>query len=191
MSSSADKLPATPDLDEAELQRRARGVALVLTDCDGVLTDGAVYYSESGEALKRFSLRDGMGVERLRDAGVATGLITREKTGFAARRAEKLRLPHVYLGVHDKRATLPRILEEAGVEATQLAYIGDDVNDLEIMREVGVHGLAATPNDGVAQLDAVAHLRTRAPGGAGAFREFAEWLLALREGSQPPPAPAR
>src|SRR5215470_14453346 len=99
----------------AELRARARRLRLVLTDSDGVLTDGGVYYGDSGEALRRFSVRDGMGVERLREAGVATAIVTRERSEPVARRAEKLALPFLFLGVHDKAAHLPAILRDTGL----------------------------------------------------------------------------
>jgi 3-deoxy-D-manno-octulosonate 8-phosphate phosphatase (KDO 8-P phosphatase) len=170
------RLDGTP----AEMARRARAVKLVLTDCDGVLTDGAVYYSAEGEALKRFSMRDGMGVERLRAAGIATALLTRERSPLAARRAEKLGLPYLFEGVRDKRAHLPAILSESGLEPATLAFIGDDVNDLGLLRELFREGLTAAPADAMPEVLAAVHYRCAAAGGHGAFREFAEWILALR-----------
>src|SRR5438105_7910342 len=100
-------------LSRDELAARARRLRLVLTDSDGVLTDAGVYYSERGEELKRFSIRDGMGVERLRDAGIATAIVTGEKSGSVVRRAEKLGI-RAYLGIKDKAALLPVALADAG-----------------------------------------------------------------------------
>lgn len=167
-------------LPPAELRARARRLRLVLTDSDGVLTDGGVYYSDHGEALRRFSVRDGMGVERLRLAGVGTAIMTRELCGCVERRAAKLRLPHLFLGVQDKAARLPAVLAETGLELDALAYIGDDVNDLGIMAAIGEHGLTAAPADAMPELLAVCHHRCTARGGHGAFRDFAEWILGLR-----------
>ncbi|HLX06687.1 MAG TPA: 3-deoxy-D-manno-octulosonate 8-phosphate phosphatase [Thermoanaerobaculia bacterium] len=172
---------AAPPLPPAELRARALRLRLVLTDSDGVLTDGGVYYSERGEALRRFSVRDGMGVERLRGAGIATAIITRERSGCVERRAAKLRLPHLFLGVRDKAAELPAVLAETGLEVGALAYIGDDVNDLEIMARIGESGLTAAPADAMPELLAACHYRCAARGGHGAFRDFAEWLLGWRE----------
>jgi len=172
--------PAPPEFPAAFL-RRARRLRLVLTDCDGVLTDGSVYYSEAGEELRRFSVRDGMGVERLREVGVATAILTREPSPAIARRAEKLRLPYLYLGIRDKAAHLPRILSDTGFAVTELAYLGDDVNDLGMLAAVAPHGLTGAPADAAAELSPVCHYRCAARGGAGAFREFAEWLLGLRQ----------
>jgi 3-deoxy-D-manno-octulosonate 8-phosphate phosphatase (KDO 8-P phosphatase) len=176
-------------LPSAELRARARRVRLVLTDSDGVLTDGGVYYSDRGEALRRFSVRDGMGVERLRIAGIATAIITRERCGCVERRAAKLRLPHLFLGVQDKAAQLPAVLAETGLEVGALAYIGDDVNDLGIMAAIGERGLTAAPADAMPELLAACHHRCAARGGHGAFRDFAEWILALRADAESAEAP--
>jgi len=164
-----------------EAAARAARVALVLCDNDGVLTDGTVFVSERGEELKQYSLRDGMGVERLRNAGIATGVITREKSPIVQRRADKLQLPHLWLGVLDKRVHLGKILDETRLSVEQIAYIGDDVNDLGIIEAIGEAGLTAAPSDAMLEVREAAHLVCRSPGGRGAFREFAEWILRHRD----------
>ncbi|XXY51045.1 hypothetical protein WME91_07860 [Sorangium sp. So ce269] len=166
------------DISEAELRLRARRIRLVLTDCDGVLTDTGVYYSERGEELKRFSLRDGMGVERLARAAIASAIVTGETSPSVRRRADKLGM-RVFLGVRDKAGHLPAILREAGVERSEVAYIGDDVNDIAIMQAVAEAGLTAAPADAVADVFCAAHRRCEARGGHGAFRDFADWILTL------------
>lgn len=171
--------PTTPS--RSELRARAARIRLVLTDSDGVLTDTGVYYGESGEAFKRFSIRDGMGVERLRDRGVETAIMTGETSGSVRTRAEKLRMRHLYLGVKDKRARLAAVMEETGLTPGEIAYIGDDVNDLGIMQEIRASGLTGAPGDAMPEIAALAHYRCVKGGGHGAFREFAEWLLALRK----------
>jgi 3-deoxy-D-manno-octulosonate 8-phosphate phosphatase (KDO 8-P phosphatase) len=175
---------ATPShraLSAPELVVRAQRLRLVLTDCDGVLTDGTAWYSERGEELKRFSLRDGMGVELLRHDGIETGIVTRERSGPVRRRAEKLGVV-LFEGVRDKEAELPRILAATEREAGELAYIGDDVNDLGILRAIRSEGLTAAPADATPAVTAQAQLRCQARGGEGAFREFADWILRLRAG---------
>lgn len=167
-------------LSTSELRKRARRLKLVLTDSDGVLTDTGVYYSENGEAFKRFSIRDGMGVERLRVAGVETAIITGEKSESVRRRAEKLQMPHLYLGVKDKRQKLESILEETGLTTAQIGYIGDDVNDLGIIDAVAGGGLTAAPSDAIPIVLTMVHYRCALPGGQGAFRDFAEWILRMR-----------
>lgn len=154
-------------------------IRLVLTDNDGVLTDGCVWYSERGEELKRFSLRDGMGVARLRrHCDVETGIITGEDSPPVARRAEKLGITELHLGISDKDAVLDAILARRGLVADQVAYIGDDVNDLAVLRRVG---FSAAPADGMAEVKAVVHHVCAARGGDGAFRELAELVINGRQ----------
>lgn len=160
----------TPDL-------RARAIELVLTDADGVLTDGGVYYSERGEELKRFHMRDGMGFELLRNAGISAGIITRESTRFVPARAKKLGLELVMTGVRDKLASFETLIRERHLNASQVAFIGDDVNDLSLLRAVG---LSAAPADAHASVLAEVLLPCRARGGHGAFRELADFILSQR-----------
>ncbi|WP_394828229.1 KdsC family phosphatase [Pendulispora albinea] len=167
-------------LTRQELQRRASALRLVLTDVDGVLTDAGVYYSAEGEAMKRFNVRDGMGVELLRERGIITAFLTRERSPIVAHRAEKLRMHLYYMGIHDKRAHLPQIARDTGFSLSELAYIGDDVNDLGVLEAVAERGLTAAPNDAHPSVLPLAHHRCKANGGYGAFREFADWLLELR-----------
>src|ERR1700732_2172499 len=115
------------------LRAGARELKLVLTDADGVLTDTGVYYSGQGEEFKRFSIRDGMGVERLRNQGIETAILTREKTPSIKRRAEQLKLRYLDVGVKDKLAHLSIILAQTGFGASQVGYIGDDINDQEVI----------------------------------------------------------
>ncbi len=169
------------ELTPAELRARAARIRLVVTDIDGVLTDAGVYYSERGEELRRFSLRDGMGVERLRDAGIETAFLSREDSGIVRARAKKLRIAHVFLGVHDKLAHLAEILRATGLSHDRLAFIGDDVNDLPLLRELSSTGLTGAPADAIDEVLEAVHHVSAAPGGHGAFRHFAEAILRWRE----------
>jgi 3-deoxy-D-manno-octulosonate 8-phosphate phosphatase (KDO 8-P phosphatase) len=162
-----------------EARRRAARLRLVLTDCDGVLTDQGVYYSDHGELLKRFSIRDGMGVRRLREQGIETAIVTSERSASVLRRADKLEIA-AFVGVSDKAAQLDGVLDELDAGLDEVAYIGDDTNDLGILDRVAALGLSAAPNDGMPPVLARVHHVTCAAGGHGAFREFAEWLLTLR-----------
>ena len=173
--------PVRSRLSGEELRRRVLRLKLVLSDCDGVLTDTGVYYSSQGEQLKRFSVRDGMGVERLRLQGIETAIITRENCPCVKKRAEKLQLRYVFLGVTDKESYLPIILERTRLAPDQLAYIGDDVNDLPIIESINETGLTGAPLDAVDQVLEAVQYRTTAPGGHGAFRDFAEWIINLRD----------
>ncbi len=159
------------------IEQTAARIRLLLTDVDGVLTDGGVYYGAEGEVLKRFNIRDGMAVERLRAVGVDVGIITGENSPSVVRRAEKLKIGLLVLGCKDKARRLDRILQEHGYREEEIAYIGDDVNDLEIMKRVA---LTAAPADALPQVCDVVHYRCGRPGGNGAFREFAELIIAAK-----------
>lgn len=150
-------------------------IKMVITDCDGVLTDGGVYYSERGEELKRFCIRDGMGVERLRKlTGIDTAIISGENSLPLQRRAEKLSISELHLASTNKVSTLRRILREKNISAEEIAYIGDDTNDLGIISMVG---LSAAPADAFpAVLESVDYICAKT-GGQGAFREFAELII--------------
>ena len=163
-----------------ELAGRAEKIKLVISDNDGVFTDNGVYYSERGEEMKRYSIRDGMGVERLRNIGIDTAIMTGEVSPSIERRAEKLGIKRLYLGVKDKLSLLEMVMAETGLQKHELAYIGDDVNDVEIMNGIAPEGLTACPGDATIFVEPFVHYRAHADGGYGAFRDFAEWLIMLR-----------
>ena len=173
-------MPNTSSLSDAEITRRAKRIRLVLTDVDGVLTDTGVYYGANGEELKRFSIRDGMGMEILLEMGIETAMITREDSPRVASRSKKLALPYYFPGIIDKHAELARVLHETGRTIDELAYIGDDVNDVEIMQEIAPHGLIGCPADAMPAIASIVHYRASVGGGHGAFRDFAEWIMAAR-----------
>ena len=157
------------------LQTKAARIKLVLTDCDGVLTDGGVYYGESGEVLKRFNIRDGMGVVRLRElVGVETGIVTGETSPSVVTRAAKLKITELHLGAGDKLAVLAEILLRTGLDADEIAFIGDDVNDLGILQAVG---FSACPADATRHNKAVVDYCCETAGGQGCFRELAELII--------------
>ncbi|MEP6495368.1 MAG: N-acetylneuraminate synthase family protein [bacterium] len=162
-----------------DAKSRAVAIKVLLTDCDGVLTDGSVYCGADGEALLQFSRRDGMGVARLREAGIETEIVTRESSPIVVRRAEKLGIAMVHLGVMDKRRAIEQIIASRGITADQVAYIGDDVNDLEALRVVG---LAACPVDAEVVVRHSVHKVLRRTGGKGALRELAEFILDAQSG---------
>jgi YrbI family 3-deoxy-D-manno-octulosonate 8-phosphate phosphatase len=163
----------------AHLKAKAQKIKLIITDVDGVLTDTGIYYSPSGETLKRYSIRDGMGVERLRELlGIETVIVTGENSGTVKTRAEKLKISQVYLGVKNKEALLEEIKKKNQLEAENIAYIGDDSNDYEIMKKVG---LTATPSDGMDFIKDISDYICQTKGGYGAFREFAELIISLKQ----------
>jgi 3-deoxy-D-manno-octulosonate 8-phosphate phosphatase (KDO 8-P phosphatase) len=159
-----------------KIREKARKIKLVLTDSDGVLTDTGVYYSKRGEEMKRFSIRDGMGVDRLRSiAGIETGIITGELSGSVKKRGEKLKIKELHLGIKDKKAILNKIITKRNISLENVAYIGDDTNDLEVLK---MAGLSACPADAVIQIKQIVDYITDSRGGYGAFRDFAELIIA-------------
>lgn len=166
-------------LERAEVVRRVRELSLVLTDCDGVLTDGGVYYGPSGDELRKFSVRDGMGFSLLRGAGLSCGIVSGEAARSIAARAEKLALTEVHLGVREKGACLARILERRAIAPSACAYIGDDINDLPIFSALSL-GVTACPADAAEEVMATAHVILPVKGGEHAFRAFSEFLISHR-----------
>ncbi|MDB4918514.1 N-acetylneuraminate synthase family protein [Mucilaginibacter sp.] len=161
------------------LNEKLSRIKLLLTDCDGVLTDGGVYYGEAGEEFKKFDIRDGMGVERLRNfAGVTTGIITGELSPSLIKRAEKLKITELHLGVKDKPVVFKEILNRLNLQPEEVAYIGDDTNDLEVMK---LAGLTACPADAISFIKDIAGIVCEAKGGQGCFREFAELIIASHQ----------
>ena len=161
-----------------EINNKAKQIKLLLTDCDGVLTDCGVYYGADGELLKKFNIKDGMGVQRLRSlAKIQTGIITGEVSPSIIKRAAKLQITELHLGIKDKFAILIQIMVNHNLTKDQIAYIGDDVNDIEIMQNVG---LSACPADAISFTKNIADYICEMKGGEGCFREFAELIIASK-----------
>jgi YrbI family 3-deoxy-D-manno-octulosonate 8-phosphate phosphatase len=164
------------------LTEKLSRIKLLLTDCDGVLTDGGVYYGEAGEELKKFNIRDGMAVERLRNfAGVTTGIITGELSPSVIKRAEKLKITELHLGVKDKPAVLKEILSRLNLRPEEVAFVGDDTNDLEVMKLIG---LSVCPADAISFIREIADIVCESNGGNGCFREIAEMIIAAHTGAK-------
>ncbi len=148
--------------------------ALVL-DCDGTMTDGGLYYGPDGQAFKRFDVRDGMGIARLRDAGVQVVIVTGDDTPIVQARARVLGIEHVEMGRQDKAAVLARLMDTYNWQAPQVVYMGDDVNDIPALQ---VAGFGAAPADAVPEVLAIADYVCDHPGGRGAVREVCDLILA-------------
>lgn len=146
-------------------------IKMFLTDCDGCLTDGGMYYSEHGDELKKFNTRDGMGFALLRQKGIITGIVTSENVDLNRRRAEKLKLDILEVGCKDKVAAVKRICEERGVALENVCYIGDDINDLEVIKMVG---FGCCPADAMPEVREAAKYVAKAKGGEGVIREVVE-----------------
>ena len=169
----------TPDVRD-----RARRVRLIAMDVDGVLTDAGMYYGENGEELKKFNTRDGMGIALAREAGLTIAMLTRESTPIVTRRAAKMKVEEVHVGILDKLTCMREILERHGLTLEQVAYIGDDANDYELLCHVG---LAVAVRDATRLPKSVAHYVTEAKGGEGAVRELCELILEAQR--EHPPLP--
>jgi YrbI family 3-deoxy-D-manno-octulosonate 8-phosphate phosphatase len=156
--------------------RRPRwgSVRALVTDVDGVLTDGGLYYAENGDELKRFDVRDGQGLVLLREAGLLTAIVTRKQTTIVTRRARDLGVLEVHQNVVDKAAAITDILARHRLAPAAVCYVGDDVGDLPAMRAVGLPVAVA---DAVPEVRRQAAYVTRAGGGHGAIREVCELIL--------------
>jgi 3-deoxy-D-manno-octulosonate 8-phosphate phosphatase (KDO 8-P phosphatase) len=132
--------------------------------------------------MKRYSVRDGMGVAVLRKEGIETGIISGEHSPSLLRRAEKLRITLCRLGVADKKVELATVLAIAQLNPEQIAYIGDDINDLGIIDTIRSYGLTGAPADAMPIVKRSVHFIASVQGGHGAFRDFAEWIISLRNG---------
>ena len=136
-------------------------IKLFATDVDGTLTDGCMWYTDNGLELKKFNFRDGHGFQLLREAGIKTAIITSENTPIVQKRADKLKVDYLSMGNHDKLSYVKHICEELGIDLSEVAYIGDDVNDAKLLAAVGY---AACPNDASTVLDDISsRLVGRAP----------------------------
>lgn len=162
--------------DEA-LAERCRALELILTDVDGVLTDGNLLLLPDGREAKAFHVRDGLAVVMAQRAGLRVGLLSGRSSPSVERRAGELRLVVARQGVRDKAVALHEILAEQRLAAHQVAYIGDDLNDLAVIAQVG---LSAAPADAVFEVRAQAFMVLSAPGGRGCLREFVDAILRAR-----------
>ena len=165
-----DSVPgAIRDIDD-----RARGIRLAAFDVDGVLTDGTLYYSDAGEEMKAFNVRDGHGMKMLQSSGVRLAIITSRSSRCVELRARNLAIDYLYQGVADKHAAFAELLGKLALPAAAASYMGDDVIDLPVLRACG---LAITVPDAPALVRRHSHYVTLAPGGRGAVREACEFIM--------------
>jgi 3-deoxy-D-manno-octulosonate 8-phosphate phosphatase (KDO 8-P phosphatase) len=155
-------------------EQRAAAVRLLVLDVDGVLTDGRLYFGDDGEALKVFDVRDGHGVKLLREAGIEVAILSARRSPIVERRARELGITPVIQGAADKGASFAALAQALQLTAEQCGYIGDDWPDLAALAQAG---FAATVADAAPEVRRLAHWITSAPGGRGAVRELAEFIL--------------
>lgn len=173
--------PSDWTLVESLLRKKhasAKGVQMLVIDVDGTLTDGGMYYSGEGEALKKFNTRDAKGMLMLRDAGVRVCVLTAENSAVVHARMKKLGITDYFPGVADKASWLKQNTAQWGQYLTQVAYIGDDLNDLECLRAVG---FSCCPADAVPEIKGAVHYICNAAGGQGAVREVCDLIRLQRE----------
>lgn len=149
-------------------------IKLFITDIDGVWTDGGMYYDQTGNEWKKFNTTDSAGVLFLRLVGIPTAVITGENTEIMRRRAEKLKIKHLYMGIKDKVNVAKQLCKDLKIELHEIAYIGDDINDILLLRQVG---LSATPINAAAYIKKEVDWIIPVKGGDGAFRAFVERYL--------------
>ena len=157
--------------------KAAQKVKLVLLDVDGVLTDGRLYYGNAGEELKAFDIQDGLGIKLLQNAGIKVGIITGRSSVLVERRAKELGIDHLIQGREDKLTALNELLEKITFDLEEIAFVGDDLPDLAIIRRVG---LGITPANGNHLIASQALWQTKKSGGNGAVREVAELILSAQ-----------
>ena len=161
-----------------KLEKKCVLIKLVITDVDGVLTDGGMYYSDKGDIMKKFHTRDGMGVTLLRKQKIPTIIITKEKTKIVKEWSKKMSINHLYDGIQNKSSLLTRITQKYNLQPENIAFIGDDVNDMELLKNVG---LSVTPNDAILEAKQISDYVCKNIGGNGAFRELVDLILNSRK----------
>jgi len=161
-----------------EVLLKIKKIKILLTDIDGVLTDGGMYYTEDGMVMKKFFVRDGMGTTLLHKAGFLTGVISTDVSPIAKIRAERLKMEFIHLGIWEKEKALEEICEQSKLLPENIAFIGDDVNDISILQKVG---FAVCPKDASDEVKKLVHYICKKKGGKGAYREVADLLLNNQE----------
>ena len=157
---------------------RLKSVELLSLDTDGVLTDGGIYFSDEGEQLRRFNVKDGMGMKLIQTIGVRIIIITASSTPSIEHRATALGVDKVYLGVEDKKRKIVEICAELGLSLDQVAHIGDDLNDIPVMNVVG---FPITVADAMENVLEIAQFVTEKKGGEGAVREVCDLMISAKD----------
>lgn len=151
---------------------------MIISDVDGVLTDGGMYYSEKGEIMKKFNTKDGMAVEIANQNKIKIILMTKENSKIVKIRAAKMKTTACYIGIKQKELELKKILKKFNIQSKELAYIGDDLNDKEIMKKIG---FTVSPSDSISEIKKIADYITNLKGGEGVLREVVELILSVKK----------
>ena len=159
------------------LLSKIKKIEVLLTDVDCVLTDCGMYYDKRGDSMKKFHTRDGMAVTLLRKKRIPTIIVTKEKTIIVRKWAKRMKVYKTYDGIVDKVSILSKICKTFNVKSEQVAYIGDDVNDLELLKSVG---FSAVPNDAISEAKIIADYICKTNGGNGVLREIADLVISAK-----------
>ena len=149
-------------------------IKLVLLDVDGTLTDGGIYRGNNGEELKRFNVKDGYAIVNAQKLGIEFGIITGRKSELVEIRSNELKIKYLYQGISEKTVILEEIMQKTGLKKEEIAYMGDDLNDILIMKQSGLTG---APKDATDEGIQIADFVSEKNGGSGAVREFVEYIL--------------
>ncbi len=163
---------------ESITPERIKKIKIVVTDVDGVLTDGGLFYTSEGMVMKKFNVKDGMGVRRLRASGIKCGIISTDTSEIIIKRAERSQMDFVFTGIWEKGEKLKEFCESESVSLSETAFIGDDVNDLGI---IDIAGFTACPSDAEDVIKEKVDYICKRSGGKGVFREFAELILSHKD----------
>lgn len=161
-----------------DLKERALRIKMIIMDVDGTLTDGMLCVMPDGEEIKSYNVKDGLGILLAHLAGFKTGIITGKTSKALVKRAKKLKISELYQGILDKKRVLEEILGKNGLLLEEVAYIGDDLGDLEVIKSVGFSGAVA---DAHPEILRHSHFICKNPGGRGAVREFIEFILGTQD----------
>ena len=158
-------------------ENKIKKIKIILTDVDGVLTDGGMYYSDKGDVMKKFHARDGMAISLLKKNGIPTIIVTKEKTIIVRKWAKKMKVAKLYDGIQQKELMVDTICSKYSVKPEELVYIGDDVNDVKLLKDVG---LSATPADSIREVKKICNYVCKTNSGNGVFREVWDLILSQR-----------
>ena len=164
-----------------KVRKRIKKIKLIATDVDGVLTDGGMYYSSKGDILKKFHARDGMAVSILKKNTIPTVIITKERNQIVKKWSSKMNIDKLFDGVKNKEEVVSKLCKSYGLSENNIAYIGDDVNDLEILKKTG---FAATPKDGNLEVKKIVDYICKNRGGEGVLREICDLIISIKFGKK-------
>ena len=156
-----------------ELKNKASKIKMVVFDVDGVMTDGSITYDENGVEYKTFNVKDGQGIVRITKEGIITAIITARNNATVKHRFENLGMSRLFMGQKDKMIAMKQLLDEYNLDLSQVAYMGDDLPDIPVLKEVG---LASCPNDAIDEVKELCHFISSKNGGRGAVRELTDLI---------------